>query len=979
MTTLPEPMDIALRAWAVPDRTRDNAPPLRRHRPSALVVLDCETEFAGAQHLLVACYRYVRVSWHGQVPTLATVEEGLVVPDDLADRDPDGFGLVHDYARRSDPSVDLAQHGATGRLLVLTRADFCERMLWEACWRGRATLVAFNLGFDLSRLRLSWHEGRGRHKGAFVLRLWEWEGADHRYRPNVVARRLDSRRTLFAWTGVLDPPKDGTVNRALDDHFLDLRTLSFALTNASHTLESACQAFGVDYEKRPVRLGVLSDALLDYVRSDVAATTKLAGATLTAFHRHPVALSADRAYSPAAIGAAYLRRVGVRPPRSHAEISSAQMAEAMAAFYGPRVEVRVRHVPVPVSLVDFSSQYANVARLLGLWDLLTSERLVAVDATDEVRALMERCDVESVLDPGFWRKLVGVVLVRPAGDRLPTRAWFAGRGDVPRVGVGPLLSDRVLPFPIADVVAAKLSTGRTPEIESAWRVVGEGRASKLRVALLGGSVRFDPYSDDWWAALIGARAALGQSLLADGLKTIGNGTAYGNWIRLDQQPRPDSVTVYGRDGSESRQSVERPEEPFVWTFPPFASAVTAGGRLLMALVERLLADQDGVFASANTDSASIVSLPFGGLVACPGGSLHLPDGTTAVGAITWAQVDELRARFLLLGVSLNLTSENFFVDGTRRRLHAVAIAGSRVIIYRELPGGRREIVKRSEVALGDLRSPLGAGTSQTFLDETASWMLDHVLDGAATPRPWFTRSAAAEMPMGTPGKVRSLGDRGSPFGFAVGARRSRKPTGVLHGEPVRLIAPAGEDPAVTGWVEVPSGRPVAPDEVKIANYGEELVRLVLHPESKMLGPDEKPCRYTTTGLLRPRAVLVAAIHTVGKEGNRIEEVATGEVTDPDEVMTDYGDDAWVRLVCPVARLMGVRKVHRETGIALSQVTELLSGRAVPRATTEALLIGTVSGWAARELGRDQGLAEDDPHAVLAEYLVVRSQSGGGQS
>jgi hypothetical protein len=205
----------------------------------------------------------------------------------------------------------------------------------------------------------------------------------------------------------------------------------------------------------------------------------------------------------------------------------------MGAFYGPRVEVRIRHVPVPVNLVDFSSQYANVARLLRIWDLLTVERLVAVDATDEVRGLVESADVESVLDPEFWRGLVGIALVRSDGDYLPTRAWFAGPGDVPRVGVGPLFSDRVLPFSIADVVAAKLSTGHVPEIVSAWRLVGESRARGLRVTRLGGKVRFDPYTDDWWATLIGARAALGQSVLANGLKTMGNGTAYGNWIRLD--------------------------------------------------------------------------------------------------------------------------------------------------------------------------------------------------------------------------------------------------------------------------------------------------------------------------------------------------------------------------------------------------------------------------------------------------------------
>ena len=73
MSTLPEPMDIAVRAWAIPDRTREgDARRRRRHRPSVFVVLDCETELHGAQSLLVACYRYVRVTWNKNVPTLTT-------------------------------------------------------------------------------------------------------------------------------------------------------------------------------------------------------------------------------------------------------------------------------------------------------------------------------------------------------------------------------------------------------------------------------------------------------------------------------------------------------------------------------------------------------------------------------------------------------------------------------------------------------------------------------------------------------------------------------------------------------------------------------------------------------------------------------------------------------------------------------------------------------------------------------------------
>jgi len=165
------------------------------------------------------------------------------------------------------------------------------------------------------------------------------------------------------------------------------------------------------------------------------------------------------------------------------------------------------------------------------------------------------------------------------------------------------------------------------------------------------------------------------------------------------------------------------------------------------------------------------------------------------------------------------------------------------------------------------------------------------------------------------------------------ARRARRGDPVLGSDPVRLIAPAGSDPGSAPWAEVATGLPIPDDEVTIATHGEELVRLVLHPELKMLGPDGLPCRYTTKGLLRPRRVKVAAIHIVGKEGNRIEEVATGEVLELEQVLVDYGDDEWESVILPAARVFGVRRLARETGLARSKLAAVLRGYASPRLRT----------------------------------------------
>jgi hypothetical protein len=71
--------------------------------------------------------------------------------------------------------------------------------------------------------------------------------------------------------------------------------------------------------------------------------------------------------------------------------------------------------------------------------------------------------------------------------------------------------------------------------------------------------------------------------------------------------------------------------------------------------------------------------------------------------------------------------------------------------------------------------------------------------------------------------------------------------------------------------------------------------------------------------------------------------------------------------------MGVRQLARETQIALSQVADLLHGRAVPRPSTRAVLIGTVTVWAGAELAVTPLRDSHDPSVVLAKYLLARSK------
>src|SRR6516225_7382040 len=94
--------------------------------------------------------------------------------------------------------------------------------------------------------------------------------------------------------------------------------------------------------------------------------------------------------------------------------------------------------------------------------------------------------------------------------------------------------------------------------------------------------------------------------------------------------------------------VAHPEAPGEYCFPPMASLITGGARLMLALLERSVADLGGTYAMEDTDSMAIVATEHGGLVPCPGGPERTPNGESAIKALSWQDVDGIADRFKAL-------------------------------------------------------------------------------------------------------------------------------------------------------------------------------------------------------------------------------------------------------------------------------------------------------------------------------------------
>ncbi|MGI8558535.1 MAG: hypothetical protein ACR2ND_09535 [Solirubrobacteraceae bacterium] len=290
-------------------------------------------------------------------------------------------------------------------------------------------------------------------------------------------------------------------------HLLDLRTTAFALTNQGHTLESACRAFAVRFIKREVQHGRITPEYVDYNREDVGATAQLFEAVVTEYARHPIDLQPTSPYSPASIGKANLRAMGVRPPlERQPDFPRELLGSAMTAYFGGRTECRIRRAPVPVIYLDFLAMYSTVCALVNLWRLLTAGSLRVVKHEPALlQAQLDALTADQLFDRDAWPQLVGLAWTQPTGDILPVRARYARRNRNFGIGVNPLTCDEPLPYALPDVYAAALLGGRAPKIVRHITFEPVGRTQGLRPVALRGEVEIDPRRDDLFKALVEQR------------------------------------------------------------------------------------------------------------------------------------------------------------------------------------------------------------------------------------------------------------------------------------------------------------------------------------------------------------------------------------------------------------------------------------------------------------------------------------------
>jgi hypothetical protein len=691
--------------------------------------------------------------------------------------------------------------------------------------------------------------------------------------------------------------------------------------------------------------------------------------------------------------------------------------------------------------------YPSVNALLGTWRLLGADQLKPVDVTKRVRKLLTDPELlNQCLTRELWRAIsVTLVELEPDGDVLPVRAEYDPATHGFGIGVNPLTYAGRLWYALPDVIAAAIlnpTEGRTavPRIHRAIRLVPNGQQPGLHPIRLRGQELIDPYSEDPFVRMIEERQRVLRDPTLDDhererlsrfLKITANATAYGVLARFDRREhdKKTDLTVYGPDDEPIAGAWKTPEDPGPFCFPPVAASITAGARLMLALLERLLHDHGGHYAFCDTDSMAIVASPRGATIPCNsknGDKIH---------ALPWKTVKQILARFDELNpYDRNLVPSPWKVEAESltKTLHCYAISAKRYCLYRISRSGRPQIVAAidhnnepgddtdtveealedwSEHGLGLYLDPTADHTGKTRRDnkgrrlwvaEAWQWILDDAHNRHPRLPNWAASFALTQFTVSNP----TIENWFKGYNATQPESDSIRPGSFgLMAHPIEIGQSSGPLPASTyerdpsrwpelGWYDRRTGQPLniiagvvlidpetrthalARGDIQISLLGEVLAQYRRRIEHKSLAPDGTPTGPDTHGLLQRRPVTSGPLETelIGKEGNKLEERQTGETREPDDYRNSYGrrGDAW-SVVLTVLKEVGGPAIARETGFSRSTVYAVLAGSR-PRAAHSAAYEQLALRFASEHLETwEHEPPTDGAVSILSNYLTEREK------
>lgn len=777
-------------------------------------------------------------------------------------------------------------------LKLLTAKEFIESVLYLIGYKYRATIVGFNLPFDISRLAIDHAPARTNPfnkimRGGFTFKL-----SENPFHPRVQIKHISSRDSFiqFAAIGQLTSRgnrKKGRYVPARRGYFIDLKTLAAALTSKSHSLESLGTSLNVTAQKHKTsdHGNALTPDYIDYAVRDTQTTWECFVKLQKLFDLHCLKQTpAHDIHSEASLGKAYLKEMGIEPWRKmQPDFLPEIMGHIMSAYYGGRSEVHIRREIVQVLYCDFLSMYPTVCTLMGLWRFVTAKGMAWQDATEKTRDFLEKVTLQDLQAQDIWRSLCTVVQVAPDKDIFPIRAKYDGDSQY-TIGLNYLTSEKPLWYTLADCIAAKLLTGSAPKILQAISFEPGKIQEGLKPVNIAGDAdyRVDPCQGDFFRRIIDLRSAVKNQLKIApdaeksaldnqqlALKILANSTSYGIFVELnpEEEKQLQDLLCYGPGGKAIPIQKKKFEAPGKFFHPLLSALITGAARLMLAVTENLAQDAGLDWAFCDTDSMALAK----------------PDGMDCEEFYSRAQ--QVQEWFTLLNPYtdktplLKIEDCNFskLDEKTLEPLYCHAVSSKRYALF-NIKNEQPVLRKASAHGLGHLIAPYER-PDQADLEDLKPWQRDLWLEiieaGMENRQPDFSKLENFDMPAKsrygatTPAlekwfaaynKNKPYKDRVRPFNFMLAMQvkaslKSLKPVSPYHKIPSKA--------AYTCFDRV-TGQKIRKGQLK--TYREALAQYHLHPETKFLNGD-----YLDKGKTQRRHIRAQLIQPIGKEANKWEE------------------------------------------------------------------------------------------------------------
>ncbi len=384
-----EPVEIAVRAFVNGEKrestTQINIPSFLR-----ILVFDCETTADQYQNLIFGSYK---------------IYDNHILADS---------GIFYDPKFVTDKKIEVLKKSDKK---VIPVREFVDEIFLVDTYDRQTLCVGFNLPFDLSRLAIDFGYGRKSNNSGFSFKLTN----DKRY-PRIIIRHIDSTKSFIRFG------TSGLTNLQLAGNFLDLRTISFALSSEKHTLESACEFFGSPIKKKLVEEhGKITKQYVKYNQNDVDATYSLYQKLVKEYKKYNLTKPITKIFSPASIGKSLLDDIGILPFDQISKVSMQTLGFLMSSYIGARTEVRIRKEPTLVRYLDFLSMYPTVCILQNMWSFVTAKEIHEEEYTDWTREFVRKISLDDLNNPKTWKEMTVLVCIKPDSDILPVRAKYGNK------------------------------------------------------------------------------------------------------------------------------------------------------------------------------------------------------------------------------------------------------------------------------------------------------------------------------------------------------------------------------------------------------------------------------------------------------------------------------------------------------------------------------------------------------------------------